>query len=154
MCFSCWFLQARAGQSCASMCHSISIVTPTRTIQEEKGSISTNRSYISNKCKMVNKYVILPEIDLPLRNSLLTNTSKGSKVLRGIRYPNHVRIQNVPRSLSWKRALQNFPLRQRPPTNDLRHANSRASSIKEETHSFPHMVNRRSGPGRNPQFPP
>ncbi len=88
---------------------------------------------------MVNKCVILPEIDLPLRNSLLTNTSERGKVLTGTRYPNHVRIQKVPRSLSRKRALQNFPLTAK--ANDLGHENSRTSPIREETHSFPRRVN-------------
>ena len=73
--------------------------------RKEKESISTYEINISNKCKMVNKYVILPEINLTLRNSLLTNTREGGKVLPGIRYPNCVRIQKVPRSLSRKRAL-------------------------------------------------
>ncbi len=85
-------LQDQAGQSCAYECRSMSTITPTRALQKEKVVNQYMRSYISNKYKMVNKYVILPEINLPLRNSLLTNTSEGGKVLTGIRYPNHVRI--------------------------------------------------------------
>ncbi len=80
---------------------------------------------------MINKYIILPEINLPLRNSLLINTSEGGKVLTGMRHPNHVRIQKVP-----KLALKLSPNGKRPPNNDLGHENSRASPVREETHSL------------------
>ncbi len=53
-------------------------------------------------------YIILPEIDLPLRNSLLTNTSEvlTSEVLTWIQYPNHVRIQSASIALSKEDALE------------------------------------------------
>ena len=57
----------------------------------------------------------------------------------------------VPQPTSASRKLQDHSLRkgrsrtfssqQRPPSNDLGHKNSRASPIREETHSFPHRAN-------------
>ena len=78
---------------------------PTQSYRGKKGQLVQREVILITSVKMVNKYVILSEKDLPLLNSLLTNASEGGKVLTGIRYPNHVRIQKVPRSLSRKRAL-------------------------------------------------
>ena len=104
--FPCCCLWAKAGQFCACKCRSMSTITPTRNHTGwKKKSVSTCEVILVTSVKMMNKYVILPEINLPLRNSLLTNTREGGKVLSGIRYPNRVRIQKVPRSLSRKRVL-------------------------------------------------